>query len=189
MLVPGFGATDFSLLPLRGLLRRLGHDVRTAGLGRVSDDVVGQSARVADIVRSLRTETGLAVALVGWSIGGVLAREAARDAPDVVRRVVTMGTPVVGGPSYTALAGRYSGEQLAEIRAAIAERSRVAIEVPITAVWSSNDGIVNPEACIDHDSPDVEHVEVTSTHLGMGVDPDVWAVVAERVGVAPTPAA
>ena len=188
MLVPGFGATDASFLPLRGLLRWLGHDVRTAGLGRVSDDVSGQSTRLAEIARSLRAETGR-VALVGWSIGGVLAREAARDAPDAVRRVVTMATPVVGGPSFTALAGRYSARQLAEIRSAIAARSRVPIEVPITALWSRNDGIVAPEACIDHDSPDVEHVEVTSTHLGMGVDPDVWAVVADRVRVAPTRAA
>ena len=187
VLVPGFGVTDASLLPLRGLLRWLDHDVRTAGLGRVSDDVRGQSTRLTEIARSIREDTGAPAAMVGWSIGGVLAREAARDAPDAVRRVVTMGTPVVGGPSYTAFAVRYSAEELAEIRDAIAERSSVAIEVPITAIWSRNDGIVTPEACIDRESPDVEHIEVGSTHMGMGVDPDVWTIVADRIRPASPP--
>lgn len=89
--------------------------------------------------------------------------------------------------SFTALVGCYSDHQLAEIRARIAERGRVPIETPITAIWSRNDGIVAPEACIDRDSPDVEHIEVTSTHLGMGVDPDVWIVVADRVRASPKP--
>jgi hypothetical protein len=53
--------------------------------------------------------------------------------------------------------------------------------VPLTAVFSKRDGIVSWQACIDRSSPDVEHVEVSSTHLGMGVDPDVWAIVADRL--------
>jgi surfactin synthase thioesterase subunit len=151
----------------------------------VNDDVEALSARVTSLARSLLRETGRRPALVGWSIGGVLAREAARAAPEAVRRVVTLGTPVVGGPSYTALASRYSAQQLADIRAAIAEQDRTPIHVPITALWSRNDGIVTAEACIDRLSPAVEHVEVTGTHLGLGVDPDVWAVVAERLAIDP----
>lgn len=181
VLVPGLGATDLSFLPLRGLLSRLGHDVRTAGLGRVSSDVATLAARVTDAASSVRDETGRKVALVGWSLGGVLAREVAREAPDAIRRVVTMGTPVVGGPSFTALARGYSTRQLAGIRAAIAVRDRVPILVPITALWSRNDGIVAGRACIDRTSPHVENIEVTSTHLGMGVDPDVWTIVAGRL--------
>lgn len=178
VLVPGFGTGDSSLVPMRLLLRHLGHDVRSARLGRTGDDVMRLAARVRDFAAALTVETGRTPALVGWSIGGVLAREAARDAPEVVRRVVTMGTPVEGGPSYTALAGLYSETQRAAIRADIAERNKIPIRVPVTAIWSPNDGIVTPAACLD-DADGVEHVRVTSTHLGMGVDPVVWRVVAE----------
>jgi triacylglycerol esterase/lipase EstA (alpha/beta hydrolase family) len=181
VLIPGFGTGDGSFVLLRRLLSRLGHDARPAGLGRVGDDVPALAERVAAIARDTATETGHRVALVGWSIGGVLAREAARDHPEVVRHVITIGTPVEGGPSYTALAGRYTTDELAAIRAAIDEADRVPITAPITAIWSPNDGIVTPRACIDRRSPHVEHVRVTSTHLGMGLDPQVWGVVAHRL--------
>jgi pimeloyl-ACP methyl ester carboxylesterase len=178
LLIPGFGTGDVCFLLLRRFLVQLGHDARPARLGRVGDDVPALAERVAGAAEAAARETGQRAALVGWSIGGVLAREAARARPDAIRRVVTIGTPVEGGPSYTALAGRYSAQQLAAIRAGIEEANRVPITTPITAIWSPNDGIVTPQACIDNQSPDVEHVRVTSTHLGMGLDPTVWAIVA-----------
>lgn len=180
VLVPGFGAGDSSFVPMRLLLRHLGHDVRSAGLGRTGDDVLALAGRLRSLAAALTEKTGRIPALVGWSIGGVVAREAARDAPEVVRRVVTMGTPVAGGPSYTALAALYSEARRAAIRTDIAERRRIPIRVPVTAIWSPNDGVVTPAACLD-DADEVEHVRVDSTHLGMGVDPVVWRVVAERL--------
>lgn len=179
--VTGFGAGDLSLSPLRALLRRLGHDAVASGLGRVDDDVDGQTEAVAGRVADLAESAGRPVALVGWSIGGVVCREVARERPDVVRRVVTFGTPVEGGPSYTALAFRYPESYLAEIRAEIEARRSRPIQVPVTAIWSPNDGIVTPEACLDHDTLDVENVRVSSTHVGMGIDPDVWRIVADRL--------
>lgn len=184
--VTGFGAGDVSLAPLRALLRRLAHDARPAGLGRVSDDVETLTVRLGEQARELAERGGQPIALVGWSIGGVLSREVARRYPDAVRRVVTFGTPVEGGPSYTALAGRYPEARLAEIRAEIERWKQIPITAPVTAIWSRNDGIVTPAACIDRHSPDVEHVEVDATHLGMGYDPDVWTIVAERLATSST---
>lgn len=179
--VTGFGAGDASLAPLRGALGHLGHDVRPAGLGRVGDDVEGQTLRLGAEVTDLADRTGDRVALVGWSIGGVVSREVARRFPEAVRRVVTFGTPVEGGPSYTALAGRYPESRKAEIRAEIERWKQVPIQVPVTVIWSPNDGIVSPAACFDDHTPGVEHVEVDATHLGMGYHPDVWATVADRL--------
>ncbi len=176
--VAGFGAGDASMVPLRQVLRRLGHDVHPARLGTISDDVEVLYRRLADNAARLADARGRRVSLVGWSIGGVLAREAARDRPDVIDGVVTFGTPVVGGPAFTALAGRYRAERLAEIAELGEERDRSPITVPVTAIWSRNDGVVTPAACIDRLTPDVRNVEVSSTHLGMGVDPDVWDAVA-----------
>ncbi len=181
LVVSGLGATDVSLSPLRRFLRGLGHDARPAGLGRISDDVEELFPEIGRRCARLAQESGRPVAVVGWSIGGVLAREAARDHPAAVERVITFGTPVEGGPSYTALAGRYSADELGRIRCRIEERNRTAITVPVTSIWSRNDGIVTPEACIDRRTPTAEHVEVSSTHLGMGFDPDVWATVATRL--------
>jgi triacylglycerol esterase/lipase EstA (alpha/beta hydrolase family) len=180
VLVPGLGATDASLAPLRAHLRRLGHDARSAALGRIGRDVAATAARLEAQVQTIAATTGEPVALVGQSLGGVLAREVARRDSTVVRRVITFGTPVVGGPAYTATRHGYSPIELERIRAVAAERSRVPIGLPVTAIWSRNDGVVAPAACIDA-STDVEHVEVTSSHLGMGLDPDVWTVVADRL--------
>lgn len=179
--VTGFGAGDASLAPLRALLRGLGHDARPAGLGRVGDDVDALTVQLGDQVGELAERNGAPVAMVGWSIGGVLSREVARRYPDAVRRVITFGTPVEGGPSYTALASQYSEQQLAEIRDEIERWRSIPITAPVTAIWSSNDGVVSPAACIDRDTPDVEHVEVDATHVGMGYHPDVWSIVAERL--------
>jgi pimeloyl-ACP methyl ester carboxylesterase len=183
VLVPGLAATDASLAPLRAHLRRLGHDARPADLGRITADVASTALQLLARVRDIADATGTPVALVGQSIGGVLAREVARHDRTLVRRVITFGTPVVGGPEYTATRRQYGERERARIRAVVADRARQPIGVPITALWSRNDGVVAPGACIDPSAGEVEHVEVRSSHLGMGLDPDVWAVVATRLAL------
>jgi pimeloyl-ACP methyl ester carboxylesterase len=184
LLVPGLGATDVSLFPLRTYLRSMGHDARSIKLGRISDDVEGQYLRVVEAVRTTHLEVGSPVVLIGWSIGGVLVREAARDLPELVRRVFTFGTPVVGGPAYSQVARRYSQDELNAVIARVDERSELPLPMPITAIWSRFDGIVDPAACFDRRSFDVEHIEVQSTHMGMGIDPDVWSVISSRLNSA-----
>jgi hypothetical protein len=88
----------------------------------------------------------------------------------------------VGGSRFTAVARASSAAVSVAARAA-AERldAESPIRVPLTVVFTRRDGIVSWEACIDHFSPRAEHVEVSSTHVGMGVDPDVWTLVADRL--------
>ncbi len=180
--VPGWRAPEVTGAPLRGYLRWLGYDARGWGFGTNTGRPGRDTDRLAESVLRILEETGAPVALVGWSLGGVIAREVARRHPDAVRRVVTYGTPVVGGPSFTAVASSYPPEVRA-LAAAVAERLDAGspIQVPLTAVYSRRDGIVAWQACIDRVSPHVEHVEVASSHLGLGLDPDVWSVVARRL--------
>jgi pimeloyl-ACP methyl ester carboxylesterase len=183
MVLPGFGASDLSTTPLRRWLRARGFEARGWGLGINGGDVDALLPRVtAEVVRTAETQ-GEPVRLVGWSLGGVLAREVARDRPDAVGCVVTLGSPVVGGPKYTLVGRRYAalGYSLDAIEATVAERHRTPIQVPVTAVFSKNDGIVAWQACIDPWTPHVEHVEVRTSHLGFGLDPDVYRIVAERM--------
>jgi pimeloyl-ACP methyl ester carboxylesterase len=186
--LPGYGADDASTLPLRTFLRRLGHEVQGWSLGRNRGDVEALLPRVTEGVRALAERHGRPVHLVGQSLGGVLARELARNEPDRIAQVVTLGTPVVGGPSATRLGFRYSPQQRARISAVIEERNRIPISVPVTAVYSRRDGIVAWEACIDHHNAQVDHVEVSSSHLGMGLDPAVWMLTARLLSAGPTPA-
>ena len=121
--------------------------------------------------------------LIGWSLGGYLAREAARERPQAAHQVITLGSPVVGGPKYTAVAGAYlrRGIDLDVIEAEVAARNRQPLDTPVTAVYSRSDGVVAWQACIDRHSTNVEHVEVETTHLGLGFSPEVFQIIAERL--------
>jgi pimeloyl-ACP methyl ester carboxylesterase len=180
--IPGWRAPEVSGLPVRRYLSWLGYDARGWGLGTNTGDPARDARLLLETVTELAAESGRSVSLVGWSLGGVIAREVARQRPDLVHRVITYGTPVVGGPSYTAVAGAYTHEarQHATRVTARLDADR-PIRVPLTVIYSRRDGIVSWRACLDRVSPHVEHVEVRSTHLGMGIDPDVWAVVAQRL--------
>ena len=183
LVIPGYGAGDGSTSLLRGYLRLLGYQVRGWGLGRNRGNVGTLIPRVAELAEGWAAEAGRPLRLVGWSLGGYLAREAARERPAAVDRVVTFGSPVVGGPKYTAVAGAYRsrGYDLDAIEAEVSAREQKPITVPITAIYTRRDHVVAWQACIDHTSPDVEHVEVYSTHLGLGVDPEVFLIVADRL--------
>jgi pimeloyl-ACP methyl ester carboxylesterase len=176
--LPGYGADDTSTLPLRWFLGRLGHDVHGWRLGRNRGDVPALIPVVVRGVRELAERHGEPVHLVGQSLGGVLARETARDHPDLIAQVITLGTPVVGGPAHTRVGAGTDAAGLARIDAAIQRRNRIPIRVPLTIVYSRRDGIVNWRACVDEEHPHAEHVEVSSSHLGMGIDPNVWELVA-----------
>lgn len=182
--IPGWRAPEGSMAPIRAYLRWLGHDARTWGFGTNLGGVERDVERMSESVEDLAREHGRPVALIGWSLGGVIAREVARRAPDSVRQVVTFGTPVVGGPAYTAAASAYepgAGEQADRL---IDELDATRpIRTPITAIFTRRDGVVAWQACIDRKTAGIEHVEVGSTHLGLGIDPDVWEIAARALAL------
>ncbi len=183
LVLPGFGAGDRSTIALRFFLNALGYRAEGWGMGANRGDVQALMPQVASLVASRSAAAGEPVHLLGWSLGGVLAREAARDLPGCVRSVITLGTPVVGGPRYTAAARFYAanGFDFATIERQIAERQQVPIRVPVTSFYSKSDGIVAWRAAIDPSENPVEHVEVTDSHLGMGFSNRVYRLVAERL--------
>lgn len=183
ILCPGFGAGPRSMRVMESFLRRRGHRARDWGLGRNTGDARQLRARLKGVVEESIAAHAEAVVLVGWSLGGYIAREYAREHPDEVRKVITLGSPVIGGPRYTVTAEWYrsQGHDLDEIDRAIAARYETPLRVPVTAIYSRRDGVVAWRACIDHWSPNVRHVEVSETHVGLGFAPRVLAIVAEEV--------
>ena len=183
LVLPGLGASNSSTVLLRSYLSWLGYNVQGWTLGRNRGNVAGMLPWVVDQIRSLHARTGSKVHAVGWSLGGVLAREAAREYPETVRQVVTLGSPVVGGPKYTSMGALYTrnGGNLDEIEATVAARESTPINVPVTSIYSKRDGIVGWQASIDRHTRDVEHIEVRATHLGLGISPEVFKILARKL--------
>jgi len=183
LLIPGFQAPELSMQPLLRMLRFKNYQAMHWGQGTNRGDV----ERYVDALRlrldELAEHSGHEqIALVGWSLGGVIAREVAREVPQRVSTVVTYGSPVIGGPLYTAAARAYPAAERERINALVRERNLShPIERPIAAIFTRQDTIVSWPACIDRHSPDVTHFEVKSTHFSMGLDPTVWEIVLKRL--------
>jgi len=183
LVLPGYGAGDASTVVLRAYLRLLGYRARGWGLGRNQGHVPTLMPRVQERVAALARQAGRPVSLLGWSLGGYLARETARDRPELVAQVVTLGSPVVGGPKYTAVGEIYRrwGVDLDAVEQAVEARYAKPLTTRVAAIYSRGDGVVAWRACIDERSPNVEHVEVETTHLGLGICPEVYEIIASRL--------
>ena len=182
MVVPGFATDDRWTARLREFLSAIGYLVVGWGLGRNHGNVPKLIPAVIQQTERRVADRSVPIRLIGWSLGGYLAREVARERPDLVERVVTLGAPVIGGPAYTASASMYirRGYDLDEIAATVVEREEKPIQVPVHAVYSRSDGVVAWRACIDRfENLRVEHYEVRSSHLGMVNSPRVFCLVAE----------
>lgn len=174
--LPGWKAPEASNLALRTYLRSIGYSAKPWGLGTNRGSPEQDAERLVSV---LSDEDGPPVALIGWSLGGVIAREVARAVPERVSCVVTFGSPAVGGPTYTLGASAFGTEECLRVEALARQLdSDRPIQVPITAIFTKRDHVVDWRACIDHASPHVRHVEVGATHLSLGLDPDVWWAVA-----------
>jgi len=180
IVLPGMHVGDWTTAPLRRFLRRHGWRAHGWELGFHRADVATTLPRALKGLESRAAKAGRSVALVGWSLGGVVARELARLRPDLARGVVTLGAPVVGGARYVAVSYPYrrSGWDLDRVESLASAASAVPIRVPVTAIWSRRDGIVAGRACIDHATPGATQVEVRSSHWGLGFDPDAWLAIA-----------
>ncbi len=183
MVVPGFGTTDAWTLPMRRVLAGLGHQVRGWGLGRNTGELRQLLPPLREQVRAWRDEAGGPVAIVGWSFGGVLAREVARHDPEIVARVVTLGSPVQGGAKYTFTARHYRkrGLDLDRIEHEVIALNRTRIGVPLTSIYTRADSVVHWEASVDPWNDHAEHVEVATTHAGLVLCPRTIRAVATRL--------
>lgn len=147
-----------------------------AGVPYVVDRLIG---RVDELSQASRRP----IALVGWSLGGFMAREVARERPAQISQVITLGSPVIGGPKYTLAAKAFNRRQydLDWVERVIADREERPTTVPITAVVSPSDGVVSYLAALDHHSPAVEHVRLDVAHLGLPYNGAVWSVIAKAL--------
>jgi hypothetical protein len=187
LVLPGLLASDLSTAALRVFLRRLGYEAVGWNLGRnigPTDTVLDELPRA---VAALAGAAGGPVSVIGWSLGGIYARELARRDPVRVRQVITLGSPfALTDPRQSRADGAYRrrGYRHASVtRVPTAQEIRQPIGVPSTAIFSRSDGIVAWQACIEPETELHGNVEVRCGHLGFGVDPATLRVIADRLAL------
>ncbi len=183
MLLPGFMADERTMRPLQRYLQFLGYDALPWGLGRNNGQPEEDAGRLVDQIAEVR-RVDEPITLIGWSLGGVIAREVARREPDKVREIITLGTPVEGGPKYTASNKQFEENQhldLDELEQHIHAINSQGIDCPLTVIYSRGDGIVDWRAAIDRYNPQARHKRIAGSHLGMAFNPVVWRTIARTL--------
>lgn len=185
LVLPGFMASDRSTHPLRRVLRSLGY--RTYGFGLGVN--VGPTPRILEgLSRQLdraHRRTEAPVSIVGWSLGGIYARELARARPDVVRQVITLGSPIQmvehdsssAQPIWQALRKYHAPHRDRSVR----DVDRPELIVPNTSIYSRSDGIVAWQACLVARTAISENIRVFGSHCGLGFNTAVITAIADRL--------
>jgi len=196
MLIPGFMAGDVTLAPLANFCRWLGHRAVYAG-------ILSNSECPRETMRKLNARLALAhekfgqpIVVIGQSLGGVYAREMAREQPETVERVITLGSPLrqprhaanlaveAVARSVAALRGKAEGCLTESCKCGLLLSDESPAHVPTTHVYSRTDGVVHWESCVDlSGATTVENVEVMGSHVGMGLNADVYRIIADRLAM------
>lgn len=182
LVYPGLGLGDPTTLVLRWFIASRGYKphpwklgINRGPFGRLRGSLLKQ-------LRQIHAEHGQKASLIGWSLGGLYARELARRAPEAVRCVITLGAPFAGEPKatngwrlYEYLSGNRAEDDFAE-----AQPHR-PLPVPCTSIYSRSDGIVAWKCSVQRQAPRSENIAVPASHIGMGVNPAVLYAIADRL--------
>jgi pimeloyl-ACP methyl ester carboxylesterase len=184
MVIPGFMSTKKSTAVLRNYLSDMGYDVYDWGLGRN----IGKVEHILYLLESIDEiykKTGMPITLIGWSLGGIYARQLAKERPDLVRQVITLGSPFknVTRPNnvewvYSLISG---GKKAKDTHDALLRNFPLPAPVPTTAIYSKEDGIVHWNTCMEDEDEIHQNVQVRGSHCGLGVNPSVLNIIADRL--------
>ena len=191
LLVPGFTAGDATMVGLKVFLKSRGYQVETWGFGQNTGFKLKFSHALEQKVRYLHHKYRSKVSIVGWSLGGVYAYYAAHSAPECVRSVISLGSPMRFAPENfnTRLLVRAVYRYFAHPMGPVAHLAHVRAKVlkspppmPSTCVYSMTDGVVPPQsAYLDATEGEHENIWVPGSHLGLGFNAAVMWIVADRL--------
>lgn len=182
LVFPGLAAGDITTVVIRRFLRELGYAAHAWEQGLNFGPRPGVLEACIERIGRLRAEHGRPVSLIGWSLGGVYARELAKMMPDYVRQVITLGTPFTGSHKATNAWRVYqlvSGEK--DIDEARFAALRETPPVPTTSIYSRSDGVVAWQCSVEQETASSENIEVHASHVGMGMNPTALYAIADRL--------
>ncbi len=193
LLLPGFMADELTLVAIKAYLGGRGYDVQTWGLGRNIGFQRRHAEALEQKIRHLHHHTGRKVTLIGWSLGGVFALYGAHEAPECVRQIITLGSPVsvdaAGSQSPRLVKALYRmvahpmGPNVHVMQPRVKKlREHLVPSVPMSCLYSISDGVVPPqEATIDAPEHGYENIRVAGSHTGLGFNAMVLCILADRL--------
>ncbi len=193
LIVPGFMAGDWTTIALRNFLVRKGYPAYSwqggINTGPSEKNLMHLEKRLHTIANYHPDEK---VTLIGHSLGGIFAREMAREHPDLINQVITLGSPFAAGPHPKSVASvvRHAFSLINGddhpflVDSSLALQSMTPPPVPTTSIYSRGDGIVNWETCLNPDGHNfTENVEIWGSHCGMVANPLAFIVCADRLAI------
>lgn len=184
LVLPGFMASDLSTRALRRFLRDRGYAAHGWKLGRNLGPTADVTAGLVQRLGELRQRHGRRVSLIGWSLGGIYARELARRFTPDVRLVITLASPFRNVDTTNVPRFLRQRRQPHPRERTFREALSAPLPVPSTAIFSRSDGIVPWQSCVEEDGPLRESIEVQSSHLGIGHHPVTLLTIADRLAQA-----
>jgi len=185
IVIPGFLGGDRSIKLLTQFLRKNGYQAHTWGLG-MNRGNIADIDELMERVEKIYEETGKKISLVGWSLGGVYARQLAKKLPNKIRQVITLCSPFDGMNTsnnaewlFSLLSG---GKKIKDIDPVFLENVPVPASVPTTAFFSKKDGVVAWETCIEKKEDDIhQNIEIKGSHLGVIYNKEVLSIIIDRL--------
>jgi pimeloyl-ACP methyl ester carboxylesterase len=184
LVLPGLIASDLSTRPLRTFLSNHGYAVNGWGQGRNFGPRDGVVDGMVELLQNIAQKSGRKVSLIGWSLGGIYARQLAKMLPDHVETVITLGSPFAAHPRSTNAWRVYeftSGKRADDREGVFAHSLAGAPPVPATAIFSRSDGVCAWRGCMEQPGPLAENIEVQGSHCGLGHHPAAVYAVADRL--------
>ena len=187
LVLPGFMASDSSTKPMRRLLDDLGYASYGWDLGRNVRVDLQRTHDMEALLLKIHRETGRKVSIVGWSLGGVFARELAKLHPGAVRQVISLGSPIHddrGHTNVSRLFEYFNGKEPEPLKHGHFTGLDQAPPVPTTSILTKTDGIVHWRGSVQHPqagNDQTENIEVLASHVGLGVNPSVMVALADRL--------
>jgi len=185
LVLPGFMASDTSTKPLREFLDKIGYTPIAWDLGRNYGKVTFLN-ELSDKLQTLRKKYKTKVSIIGWSLGGVYARQLAKQHPKLVRQVITLGSPFRGISKSNNASWIYNllpgNKRVVDLDPGLLKDLPIPAPVPTTAIYSKEDGIVPWRYCMEKKEDSLhQNIQVRGSHLGLGVNLSVFEIIEDRL--------
>lgn len=184
LILPGFMATDMSTVPLRSFIHNIGYVVYGWGEGRNFGHEEYEEMLVEKVER-IYAKHNEKISIVGWSLGGVYARQLAKKLPHLIRQIITLGSPFKGVTVSNNATWMYEILTRNNVTEGVAQDLLDDIPnpapVPTTAIYSKEDGVVPWQVCMEEENAIHQNIQVRGSHLGLGVNPSVLYIIADRL--------
>jgi len=184
LVIPAFLSGDWATAGLRGFLSQIGYRVETAGIALNFGPTTQLIGKLDRTLLRLAASQGAAVDVIGQSLGGVLARDLAERRPDCVRHLITLCSPI-RVPITTPLAPAARMLGVFYDSSWLERRHRIVgpLSVPVTALYSEDDGVVDWRECLQDEYPGSKNVRVSGAHATVGSNPAALAAIAEALSL------